>query len=224
MISPITVGLVAGSIAIVLLVGGHWIVATLVAVTVWVARVFLAGRIARRVGALPRRIDPFALREPWRFFVSDALRARKRFAEAISAATDGPLRGRLTEIGGQLDNGVHECWEVAQRGQELTDARRLIDIDGLTHTRASMADTDARAASIDAQIQSHQRLETRENETREQLEALDARLDEAVVRAAELGTRAGVIGELESAGDTVTGVVRDLEALRQGLDDVGGGR
>ncbi len=224
MISPITVGLVAGTIVLVLLAGGHWLLASLAGLGVWSARVFVANRIARRVGALPRRIDPFALREPWRFFVRDALQARNRFREAVSVATDGPLRDRLAEIGLQLDRGVEQSWEIAQRGQQLTDTRRLIDVDALSRTRAALADGDPRMGSIDAQIESHERLTARETGTREQLEALDSRLDEAVVRAAELGTRAGAIGELESAGTAVSEIVQDLEALRQGLDDVGGGR
>ncbi len=224
MISPITVGLVAGSIVLVLLAGGHWLLAAIAGLVVWLARVFIATRIARRINALPHRIDPFALREPWRFFVRDALQARNRFSEAVADSTEGPLRDRLGEIGLQLDRGVEQSWEIAQRGQQLTDTRRLIDVDALTRTRAALADGDPRMASIDAQIESHERLATRETGTREQLEALDSRLDEAVVRAAELGTRAGAIGELESAGNDVGEIVRDLEALRQGLDDVGGER
>ncbi len=220
MVSPITVGLVAGVGALIVVFGGHWGLAIAGGALAWTARVFVATRIARRVGALPRRIDPFALREPWRFFVRDAIQARTRFVAALDDAVDGPLRDRLAEIGAQLDRGVERCWEVAQRGQQLTDARRLIQIDALAKERAELAPADPRLKSIDAQIASHARLREREDVVGAQLEALETRLDEVVVRAAELGTRSGAIGELESAGDAVSGVVRELEALRLGLDDV----
>ncbi len=221
MISPITVGLVAAAVAGVLLAGGHWLLAAALAVVVWIVRVYISTRIAKRVRALPRRIDPFALREPWRFFVRDALQARTRVTEALTRAVDGPLRDRLTELGNELTRGVEQCWEVAQRGQRLTDTRRMIDIDDLERTKAQLAPGDPRVASIEAQIDSHRRLREREEATQERLQTLDARLDEAVVRAAELATRSGAAGELESVGDSVTAVVHDLEALRQGLDDVG---
>ena len=78
-ISPVTVGLVAGTVALVLLAGGPWWLAALIAALVWAIRVLVSTHMARRIAALPRRIDPFALREPWRFFVRDALQARARF-------------------------------------------------------------------------------------------------------------------------------------------------
>ena len=55
---------------------------------------------AARVGARhppdatgARSIDPFAVNEPWRQFVSDAVQAAGRFDEAIAAWRKGPLRG-----------------------------------------------------------------------------------------------------------------------------------
>ncbi len=219
-VSPITVGLVAAVAALTLFAGGHIVLAIILGALTWIGRVFLARVIARRVRALPRRIDPFALREPWRFFVRDAIQARNRFADGLSDAVDGPLRDRLVEIGERIDAGVEHCWEVAQKGQQLTDARRKIDIDRLRRELSGLSEEDPRRSSVDAQIASHDRVEAREVATREQLEQLDVRLDEAVVRAIELGTRAGEIDEVSAAGEAVDAVVGELEALRAGLDDV----
>jgi len=221
MVSPITVAMVAGAVALVVLLTGSWVGAIAAGVALWSARVFVSRRFARRIAGLPRRIDPFALREPWRFFVRDAIQARNRFADALQDASAGPLRDRLLEIGESLNRGVEQCWESALRGQQLTDARRSIDADRLRRELAALPADDARYGSIEAQLASHRRLADRETATREELERLEVRLDEAVVRAAELGTRAGAIDDLESVGQTIGEVVLELEALRLGLDDVG---
>jgi hypothetical protein len=220
MISPITVGLVVGAGAVARLLTGSWIVAVLVGSLTWVARVALATRIAKRVRGLERRIDPFALREPWRFFVRDALNARQRFAEALAEAERGPLRERLLEIEANLDQAVSVTWEVSQRGQQLTDARRRIDTSDLDRKLSSTTDGDPRHAAAAAQKASHDRLRVREDETRERLEVLDARLDETIVRAGELATRTGGAIELDQLAGQLTGMVDELDSLRIALDEI----
>ena len=203
------------------ILSGSWFVAVLVGVLTWVGRVLLATRIAKRVQSLERRIDPFALREPWRFFVRDALSARQRFADALADADGGPLRERLLEIEANLDHAVTVTWDVAQRGQQLTDARRRIDVSALDRTISSTDDGDPRRTAAAAQKASHERLRTREDETRERLEILDARLDETIVRASELATRTGGAIELDELAGQVTGMVDELDSLRIALDEVG---
>ena len=210
----------AASIAAILFVGGPWYVAAAAAVAVWLIRVVVARTIARQIAALPARIDPFALREPWRFFVRDALQARTRFAEALAHTPDGPLRTRLLEIGDALTASVEHCWEAACTGQRLSDARRRIDAERLERDLASLPGGDARIGSIDAQLASHARLTMREESVRDELERIEFRLEEAVVRAEELGTRAGTLGDVEHVGAAISDVVHELEALRLGLDDV----
>ena len=223
MISPMTVGLVAGTIALVLVIGGRWWLAALAAVAVWSLRVGIASRPAVRVKALPRRIDPFALREPWRFFVRDALRAQKRFSAATEALDPGPLRDRLVEIAGRIDQGVKECWDVAQKGQRLTDSRRTIDIAHIRRTleSAELLPGDPRRSSAEVQLASHDRIQELEDNTQTRLEILDARLEESVVRAAELSARAADVDQLDDIA-AVDGIVGDLESLRLGLDAADG--
>lgn len=221
MISPITVGLVVGAAALARVATGSWVVAGVVGVLAWSARVFLATRVAKRIQGLDRRIDPFALREPWRFFVRDALSARQRFGEALEGADDGPLRERLVEIERNLDKAVSVTWDVAQRGQQLSDARRRIDLASLERTIADTPEDDPRHTAAAAQRASHDRLRTREDQTRERLEILDARLDETIVRAGELATRTGGATELEELAGQVTGMVDELDSLRIALDEVG---
>lgn len=221
-ISPITIALVAGAFALTFLLSGSLIAAIVVGIAVYVLRVLVSRLIASRVAALPRRVDPFALREPWRFFVRDALRAQTRFTDALTNTEPGPLRDRLLEIGESLDNGVEQAWKAAQRGQQLTDARRRIDGPRLQRQLEGLDATDPRRSGLEAQLATHGRLAEREKRTRNELESLDVRLDEAVARVTELGTRAGDVAGLDEVAASIGNVVRDLEALRLGLDDVEG--
>src|SRR6476619_574253 len=85
-----------------------------------------AGTSTRRRG-----IDRFSVNEPWRRFVQDALQAQGRLDEVVRHVRAGPLRERLTEIAGRMDQGVREVWVTAQQGQSLRAARRRIDVPAL---------------------------------------------------------------------------------------------
>jgi hypothetical protein len=221
MISPITVGLVVGAGAAARLLSDSWAVVIVLGILTWLGRVVIAVVIARRVRGLTPRIDPFALREPWRFFVRDALSARQRFGQAVGDAEHGPLRDRLLQIEAELEQAVTVTWDVAQRGQQLTDARRRIDLPTLERTLEASPADDPRHISAAAQHASHERLRFREDQTRERLEILDARLDETISRAGELATRTGGVIELEELAGQVTGMVDELDSLRIALDEVG---
>ena len=221
MISPLTVGLVVASVALAAIVTDSWILATVAGVTTWVARVALSLMVARRVRDLSPRIDPFALREPWRFFVKNALSAHKSFAEALTRADDGPLQERLIEIEVQMQHAVTVTWNVAQKGQQLTDARRRIDLAAVERMIATTDDDDPRLAAAIAQLESHTRLTFREDEAKTQLAVLDARFDEAIVRVAELATRTGLVIEIEALADEVNDMVDGLDSLRVALDEIG---
>ena len=223
MISPITVGLVAGAVALGRLLTGSWLAAAAIGAAVWIVRVWLATRIARRMSSLPARIDPFALREPWRFFVRDALSARTAFLDAVADAGAGPLRERLREIGTGVDRSVTACWDVARRGQALTDARRAIDVRALERAMADHPAGDPRHEAAAAQKASHDRLRAREDDTRERLEVLEAQLDQAVVAATELATRSGGREAADEIASRVDDVVVELDTLRIALDEIGPG-
>lgn len=182
---------------------------------------------ARVAVAIPRdktdgdHIDAFALNDPWRTFVRQAQLSRRKFDEAVHGAHRGPLRERLTEIGGRLDDAVAECWRVARQGQALMEARSNLDttdaqreLASLDRSSPSYAKT---AEALQAQIASGQRLDATITDTRDRLRLLDARMDEAVARAVELSVGAGD-ADLGGLGSDVEGLVGDMEALRQGLE------
>jgi type IV secretory pathway TrbD component len=183
-----------------------------------------AGRVAVAIprDANAQHIDPFALQDPWRSFVRSAQEAQTKFEEAVRGAASGPLRDRLTEIGGRLGDAVTECWRVARQGQALADARGQLDTRDAERELAALdrnsPSYDKTAEALQAQLASAQRLETTINDARDRLRLLDARMDEAVARAIELSVRGGDV-ELGGLGNDVDGLVGDMEALRQGLEE-----
>jgi hypothetical protein len=185
----------------------------------WAARVAVA---IPKDSTGSEHIDPFALQDPWRTFVRSAQQARRKFDEAVHGARGGPMRERLTEIGGRLDDAVAECWRVARQGQALADARSTLDTAGVQRELASLDRSSPShsktAEALQAQIASAQRLETTINDARDRLRLLDARMDEAVARAVELSVGGGD-ADLQGLGSDVDGLVGDMEALRQGLEE-----
>jgi hypothetical protein len=191
---------------------------------------------ARVVVAVPRdsrerpRIDPSSLRDPWRRFVKEALDARRRFDGAVRDARSGPMRDRLSEIASRIDDGIDDCWRIARQGQALTEARKRLDADDAARELAQITGTASdppeegsalrkTVESLQAQLESAQRMDKTISETKDQLRLLDARLDEAAARAIELSVHAADEAELSVLSDDVDGLVGDLEALREGMDE-----
>ncbi len=178
----------------------------------------------RAITASSRSIDPFAVNEPWRRFVQNALRAQSHFGEAVAGAASGPLRDRLSEIGRSLDAGVERAWATAQQGQSLREARRRIDTNQVTQRLTALrSSTDPNAAktvaALESQLASAQRLDTVTGEAESKLTLLQAQLDEAVARAAELSVRAGDVGELAGVEHDIASVADQMEALRLALEE-----
>ncbi|MCU1352096.1 MAG: hypothetical protein JWM05_1305 [Acidimicrobiales bacterium] len=200
----------------------------------------LAGLLAyavRVVLAVPgpgtgERIDPFGVGEPWRHFVQAALQARNRFGSALGTMRPGPLRDHLTEIGGRIDDGVDEVWRIARRGHLMAGARKQVDersarweLDQLRARTAGQPDPSGTAArtaeALQSQIDTAARMDAVLEDTRSRLQLLDARLDESVTRAIELSVQADTPSQLGPLGQDVEGIVTEMEALRQALDDTG---
>jgi hypothetical protein len=221
---------VAGG-GIVLLGGGG---ATVVAVTVvlcWVvATVVRALAYAGRTGGPARRdrIDPFGVGEPWRRFVKDAVQGRNRFDEAVSRTPPGPLRDRLVEVGERLASGVDEIWRIAQQGHALAGARRDLGPGQLRRRLEALESggrspdpaSEASARALRAQLDAVERLDVTIADAEARLRILDARLSEAVTRSIELSVQTAGTAAVDALDDDVEGVVGDLEALRQALEEM----
>jgi DNA repair exonuclease SbcCD ATPase subunit len=171
------------------------------------------------------RIDPFRLAEPWRRLVRDAQAAKNQFGSAVGRARSGPLRERLASLDEQIDEGVAECWKVAQAGHALTDARKRIDVAAAQRELAEIQSagytnelTAGTQSAIQAQLATAARMDQTITETRDRLRLLNARLDEAVSRAIELSVSTSSDSQLASVGDDLSDITLEMEALRQGLE------
>ena len=228
--SPLGILALGAGASIGVLTGGGVVGAALLGLLGW------AGRV---VAAIPRapeaaRIDPFTLSEPWRRYVTDALQARARFHEAVESAREGPLRDRLREIESRVDDGLDEVWRIARRGHALVDARRRVDPDSI---RQEIAATQRNAdqpwapgstmertmEALRAQLATAERLERVIGDADGRLRLLNARLDEAAARTIELSVQAEEVADLGGLGADVDQMVDDMEALRQAIEETGGG-
>jgi hypothetical protein len=225
MTSPSGILLAGAGMAAGVLAGAATPIAVGVGVAAWVARV---------VAGLPRsgsvRVEPRVLAQPWRGFVEESLDAAARFDRAVGRTTPGPLRERLGAIGDRVGTGVEECWRIARQGDvlvgalgqvDVADVRRQLDALRLGGGGGEPGSSRHRTEqALQAQIDSADRLEATARRAQDDLLLLNARLDEAVARAIELSVQSGSVDELNSLGSDVEGVVGDMEALRQGLEEV----
>lgn len=224
--SPSGILLAGAGAGLAIATGLPLVVAPLAGAAAWAARV-LAAVPRNRPG---ERIDPFAVPEPWRRFVVEALKAQVRYQQAIAGAQAGAIRERLESIGARIDDGVHEAWRIARRGAQLEDARATIDDAGVRREldavqrdagqAGAMGSAGERtAAALRSQLDTAARLDATIADARSQLQLLDARLDESVARATELSVRIGDADELGPVGADVEGLVQEMEALRLALEE-----
>lgn len=180
-------------------------------------------KMPRSTGATVQQIEPRRLRDPWRQHVREALDAEQRFAAAVAATPEGPLRDRLNDMAGRVTDAVNECWRIANHGQQLEVALGHLDpIHQLEAKLARAGGNEDVAAAINSQIDSYRRIEQTAIETRDRLFLLEARLDETVARAIEVGLRAGDPVEIGVLDHDVESLVHEMEALRRGLDETAG--
>ncbi len=229
MLSPSGILLAGAGAAAVIATGLPLAVAPVVAVGAWAGRVLAAVPRA----APTERIDPFTLPAPWRGFVVEALKAQVRYRQTVDAADPGPIRDRLADIGERIDDGVQAAWRIARRGAQLVEARTAVD-DVAARRELARLEADAAepwaagsalartAEALRAQVASADRLDATIADARSRLELLDARLDESVARAAELSVQVGSVDELGGFGADVDGLVQEMEALRQALEETTG--
>lgn len=194
------------------------------------------GRVAAAIpkGPQEERIDPFTLSEPWRHYVQDAIQAHRRFKDAVQDARSGPLRDRLQEIDDRVETGVREVWRIARSGHDLVDARRRVDPDSIRReiaaaSRNASEPWEAGSAmertmeALKAQLATVERLERVIRDADSRLRLLNARLDEAAARTIELSVQAHDVADLGGLGRDVDDMVDEMEALRQAIEETGGG-
>jgi len=190
--------------------------AAIVAIIVVAAGVLVAAR--RRKSPRPKRIaiDPFVLSETWRRSVSSAQAAQRRYTEIVRAMPAGPLRSKMESISGQVQRGVEECWLIAKRGDELDTALNRLDAPSL-RARLEASTDDATRTSLQAQLDSANRIRATRDDTEQRLRLLNTRVGELLAQAAEVSVGADTTDELGSAVDDV---VTQLESLRLAVEEL----
>ncbi|CAN5577919.1 MAG: hypothetical protein H0V69_13375 [Acidimicrobiia bacterium] len=213
-------GVAAAIVAVVLSV--HWGVALLIGLAVYAGLVALA--MPKPAGKVA--IDPFAISEPWRRFVTNAQRAGRNVHDTVNRTTDGPLKDRMAQITQRLDAGLAEVWNVARRGDEIDDAVRRLDPTALRSKLNTLElqsggapsdDVAAAVRSVQSQLQSADRLKALSSETADKLRLAQTRLDELAARATEVSV--GSSDSVEFADD-VDELVVEMEGLRLAVEEI----
>ncbi|HEX3087773.1 MAG TPA: hypothetical protein VHQ23_03905 [Ilumatobacteraceae bacterium] len=181
-----------------------------------VVAVAAALRRRQRPGGRPIAIDPFALSEPWRRYVSAAQSAQRRYNEIVKATAPGPLRTSMESITRNVQRGVEECWLIAKRGDEVDRALSRLDSTEL-QARLDASTDDATRASLQAQLDAAKRIRATRDDTDRQLRLLNTRLGELLAQAAEVSVGTDTTSDLGSAVDDV---VTQMESLRLAIEDV----
>lgn len=228
-VSPSALLLAGGGTAVAIIGGLPLAAAAGIGAACWAGRVAFAA--LRRRGPRPERIDPFAVGEPWRRFVQDALSAQRRFDDTVRRMQDGPLRDRLHDLGGRIDAGVRECWQIACQGASLGKGLQQFDIKNIqrdlemTDAEIDGAGKNATASmkrtreALAAQVASFDRVRKVADDARDRLRVLNAELDEAVARAIELSLSSTDPGDVSLLAGDVDSLVDDLESLRRAVEE-----
>ena len=225
--SPLGIVLFGVGTAGAILAGIPVIGAAGVGVLAWGGRVLAA---VPRDGR-PARVQPASLADPWRSYVVSAQDSKGRFDRVVADMGAGPLRDRLAGLASRLDDGIAESWRIARRGNDITNALAKLDTlqtqtelaqmrayiggrpSGMQQPTASEAQT---MQSLEAQLQSAERLQDVATDARDRLRLLDARFDELIARAVEVSVGSG---DTTVLGHDVDALVGELEALRVALDE-----
>lgn len=201
-----TTGVILGALSALLMLGAVWLVVRSV-------------RGSARGATGRAAIDPFAVPEPWRRTVTDALAARRRFDDAVASMGHGPVRDRMADVGERLDDGVRSLWDVARRGSGLAGARRRIDVAAIEGRLAATNDT-ATADALRAQLAVADRLDGTIDDTEQRLGLLVARFQQAATAVEELAVHTeGQHGDVAALDAEVTDAASEVAALRDALDE-----
>ena len=206
--------------------GAPILAAAAVGAALWVGRVAIAARPRRTPGAT--RVDPRRLRDQWKACVVDAQAAKRRFETACARTLPGPIRDHLVQLGTRLDDGVNECWRIAQQGNTLEEAWNDLGVPAIKQELAAVRQEapsptrDRTEQALQSQLGSADRIQKVAYDARDRLRVLNAQMDEAVARAVELSVKTTDVAALGGLSQDVESLVGELESLRQALDETSG--
>ena len=185
-------------------------------------------------------VDPWALPDPWRQLVAQAVGAERRFRTAASSMPPGPLLDRVVEMEPTLHAQVLQVWDAARQGAALTGGfpagARTEPSGALATELRSIQEERARRkqaggdtvelggaeAAVAARLREARRAEAVAGEILNGLRSAVARLEAAVTALAQLASDSAAQPGFEAARASMESVSADLSALRSGLEEVAG--
>ena len=166
--------------------------------------------------AVPARLVPV---------VGEAVQARGRWLALVGTLRPGPLRDRLGELGQRIDAGVLEVYGTAVRIGEVEHVLDALDVREATAAYkaakrlAAQGSAPPEMDALEARFASLQRMLNVVADAEERLRVLDARLDAAVARGAEVAVTADA-GSITSLDADLAHVVAELGALRGAMSSL----
>ena len=153
--------------------------------------------------------------------------SKQRFDRVVASVPPGPLRDRLQQLSGRLDEGIDESWRIARRGHEIVGAigtdrhrrrrrRELADLKRSVGRKQPTPSQTQTMQALEAQLASANRLVALADHSRDRLRLLDARFDELVARTVEVSVGTG---DTDVLGNDVDGLVNELESLRIAMEE-----
>lgn len=189
-------------------------------------------------GAGSDAIDPWALPEPWRELVRDAVNAGRRFEVAAASLPPGPLREHVVTLEPGVAQQVRAVWETAQRGAALTggfppgtrpesasalsERLRSVQEEGSRETGDRHTELARTEAALASRLREAKRSESVSAWLQDGLRSAIARLEAAVTSLAELGGQPSGTGTAGNLAMSIDSVGEQLSALQAGLREVGG--
>ena len=186
-------------------------------------------------------VDPWALPEPWRQLVADALASERRFAAAASGLAPGPLHDRVVGMQPAVHAQVLRVWDGARRGATLTGgypagagtptaaalAAQLRSVQEERGGGGGGADgppgaSEGAEEALAARLREARHAEAVAAGILDGLRSALARLDAAVTSLAELAAGAATQPGLVTGAASIDAVASELSALRSGLDEIAG--
>ena len=222
MMSPLGIVLFGAGAAVSIVAGLPIAAAAGVGALAW------GGRVLAAVPKAPPspRVPASSLSEPWRGYATQAEDAKRRFDRVVASVAAGPLRERLQQLSGRLEEGIDESWRIARRGHEIVGAigqidtasaqRELAELHRSVGDRAPTPAERDTAQALEAQLASANRLVALADRSRDRLRLLDARFDELVARTVEVSVGGG---DTDVLGNDVDGLVNELESLRIAMEE-----
>lgn len=223
-VSPSAIAVTGAGVVIGLLLVHSVLVAIALGAGAWLGRMAIFALMRSLPTADPNEVDPYAVSEPWRQYVHQAVAAGQRYDRTIAGWPAGPLRDRVAIVQPRIRQGVQEVWSIARQGA-ASSTRSGPSVEKLSAELKAVqaqrqqggADQDAlarREEAIAAQLRAARRSEDGSARVLDRLRLLTARLDEAVSQVLELGLDQDAV---ESVAGTVDGLVDELASLHHGL-------